>query len=150
VEDCNDKPYEFLVRNFTLLNLISQMKTNTFILIVTVYSLLLGLPAVFAPTFSVEYFGGNANDMYQRSSMNFIGGYQLAIGYLGYVAYRSSDKATRRAWLLSTAFLTFFALIVYAYNVNVRQIPPHKTLYIDCAIWAISGIASLYFWNKEK
>lgn len=70
------------------------------------------------------------------------------MGYLGYVAYRSTDKATRRAWLLSTTFLTFFALIVYAYNLNVRQMPPHKTLYMDCAIWAISGIAALYFWNK--
>ena len=126
------------------------MKTNTFILIVAAYSFLLGLPAVFAPIFSVEYFGGDATDMYQSSSMNFIGGYQLAIGYLGYMAYRSTDRATRRAWLLSITFLTFFALIVYAYNLNVRQMLPHKTLYIDCAIWAIMGIAALYFWNKEK
>lgn len=33
------------------------MKTNTYILIASVYSLLLGLPAVFAPTMSSEYFG---------------------------------------------------------------------------------------------
>ncbi|AYQ33052.1 hypothetical protein [Runella sp. SP2] len=76
--------------------------------------------------------------------MNFIGGYQLAIGYLGYVAFCSTDKAIRRSWLLSVAFLTFFALIVYAYNLNVREMPPHKTLYIDCSIWTIMGLSALY------
>lgn len=33
------------------------MKTNTYILIVLVYSLLLGLPVVFVPTMSSDYFG---------------------------------------------------------------------------------------------
>ncbi|MFN8357945.1 MAG: hypothetical protein U0Y10_26020 [Spirosomataceae bacterium] len=126
------------------------MKTNTFILIVSAYSLLLGLPAVFAPHVSNAYFGGDVEDFYQLSSMNFLGGYQLIIGYLGYAAYRSTDKLARQAWLLSITILTFFAIGVYVYNLNVRQMPPHKTLYIDCSIWAIMGLSALYFWNKEK
>ena len=126
------------------------MKTNTYILIVAAYSLLLGLPAVFAPIMASEYFGQNSPTINELSLFNFLGGYQIAMGYLGYVAYRSTDRATRRAWLLSITFLTFFALIVYAYNLNVRHMPPHKTLYMDCAIWAIMGIAALYFRNKEK
>lgn len=126
------------------------MKTNTFILIVAAYSLLLGLPAVFAPTMASDYFGQSSPTMNELSLFNFLGGYQIAMGYLGYVAYRSTDKAPRRAWLLCITFLTFFALIVYAYNLNVRHMPPHKTLYIDCTIWGIMGITALYFWNKEK
>jgi len=126
------------------------MKTNTFILIVAAYSLLLGLPAVFAPTMASEYFGRSSPTINELSLFNFLGGYQIAMGYLGYVAYRSTDRDTRRAWLLSITFLTFFAIIVYAYNLNVRQMPPHKTLYIDYAIWAVMGLAALYFWNKEK
>jgi Na+/melibiose symporter-like transporter len=126
------------------------MKTNTFILIVTAYSLLLGLPAIFAPGYSVEYFGGDATDLHQISTMTFVGGYQLAMGFLGYIAYRSTDKATKRGWLLSIAFLTFFAIVVYIYNLNIRHMEPHKTLYLDSGIWLILGISALYFWNKEK
>ena len=126
------------------------MKTNTFILIVAAYSFLLGLPAIFAPAYSAAYFGGDPNNNYELSSMNFIGAYQIALGFLGYIATKSSDKSFKRGWLLSITFLTFFALIAYTYNVNVRNMLPHKTLYFDCTIWLIMGITSLYFWNKEK
>jgi hypothetical protein len=126
------------------------MKTNTFILIVSVYSLILGLPAIFAPAFSAAYFGGDPNNLYELSSMNFIGAYQIAIGFLGYIASRSSEQSFKRSWLLSIAFLTFFAIVTYIYNVNVRNMLPHKTLYFDCTIWLSMGLASLYFWNKEK
>lgn len=126
------------------------MKTNTFILIVTAYSLLLGLPSVFAPAMSIEYFNGDATDINQLSLMNFVGGYQIAIGFLGYIAYRSADKATRQGWLLAVAFLTIYAIITYIINVYIRQMPEHKTFVIDLAIWAIMAIGALYFWNKEK
>lgn len=126
------------------------MKTKTFILIVTAYSLILGLPSVFAPAMSIEYFAGDPSDVNQISLINFLGGYQIAIGFLGYIAYRSTDKATQRGWLLSIAFLTIFAIIVYGYNLNVRNMPPHKTLIMDMSIWGIMGISALYFWNKEK
>ncbi len=126
------------------------MKTNTFILIVSAYSLLLGLPATFAPAFSAAYFGGDPNNNYELSSMNFIGAYQIAIGFMGYITTKSSDNSFKRGWLLAIAFLTFFALITYIYNINVRNMLPHKTLYFDCTIWFIIGTVSLYFWNKEK
>jgi uncharacterized membrane protein HdeD (DUF308 family) len=126
------------------------MKTNTYILIVSVYSLLIGLPAVFAPIMSSDYFGQSSPNINELSLFNFLGAYQIVMGYLGYVAYRSTDKATRRAWLLSTTFLTFFALIVYTYNLNVRHMIPHKTIVMDMGIWAIMGLSALYFWNKEK
>jgi Na+/melibiose symporter-like transporter len=126
------------------------MKTNTFILIVTAYSLLLGLPSIFTPAASLEYFAGNPTDVNQLSLINFLGGYQLAIGFLGYTAYRSTDKATRRAWLLTIAFLTIAAIIIFVYNINARMMPVHKTYMIDLCIWAILALGSLYFWNKEK
>ena len=126
------------------------MKTNTYILIVAVYSLLLGLPAVVAPMMASDYFGQASPNANELSLFNFLGGYQLAMSYLGYVAYRSTDKATRQAWLLSVTFLTFFALIVYTYNLNVRHMIPHKTIVMDMGIWAIMGLSALYFWNKEK
>jgi len=126
------------------------MKTNTFILIVTAYSLLLGLPSIFVPAMSIEYFNGDASDVNQISLINFVGGYQIAVGFLGYIAYRSTDKTTRRGWLLAVAFLTIYAIITYLINVNVRQMPEHKTIVIDMSIWAIMAMCALYFWNKEK
>jgi Na+/melibiose symporter-like transporter len=126
------------------------MKTNTFILIVMAYTSLLGLPSIFAPAMSIEYFAGDPTDVNQLSLMNFVGAYQLAIGFLGYVAYRSADKATRRGWLMSIAFLTIAAIIIFVYNINARMMPVHKTYMIDLCIWAILALGSLYFWNKEK
>lgn len=126
------------------------MKTNTFILIVAAYSLLLGLPAVFAPAMASEYFGKSLPTSNELSLFNFLGGYQLVMGFLGYAAYRSNEKTTRRAWLLAVAFLTILAEIVYFYNLNVRQIPPHKTIVMDMAIWGLMAIGALFFWNKEK
>lgn len=126
------------------------MKTNTFILIVTAYTLLLGLPELLAPTMASEYFGQTAPSVNELSLFNFLGAYQIAMGYLGFIAYRSTDKTTRRAWLLSITFLTFSAVVIYIYNLNIRNMPAHKTLYLDLSIWAILGISALYFWNKEK
>ena len=126
------------------------MKTNTFILIISAYSLLLALPAIFAPALALEYFGGTPGSMNEHSSINFIGGYQLAIGFLGFMTYRSTDKSIRRSWLLAIAFLTTYAILVYLFNTNVRNMPPTKTLYFDMSAWAVMALASLYFWNKEK
>jgi len=125
------------------------MKTNTFILIVSVYSLLLSLPAIFAPGLALEYFGGTVGNMNEHSSINFIGGYQLAMGYLGFIAYRSTDSAVRRGWLLAIAFLTIFAIGVYVFNLNVRKMPPTPTLYFDMAFWACMAVGALYFRSKE-
>ncbi len=125
------------------------MKTNTFILIVSAYSLLLGLPAVFAPDMALEYFGGTVGNMNEHSSINFIGGYQLAMGYLGFITYRSTDGAVRRGWLLAITFLTIFAITVVLFNLNVRNMPPTKTLYFDIAIWASMALGALYFRSKE-
>ncbi len=117
---------------------------------ITVYSLLLGLPAIFAPVMSSEYFGKPDPNINELSLFNFIGGYQVVMGYLGYVAYRSTDKIARRGWLLSIACLCIFAILVYVYNLNIRQMLAHKTLAIDVTIWAIIALGSIYFWNQEK
>ena len=126
------------------------MKTNTFILIISAYSLLLGLPAIFAPALALDYFGGTPGSMNEHSSINFIGGYQLAIGFLVFMIYRSADKSIRRAWLLAIAFLNTFAILVYLFNTNVHNMPPTKTLYFDMSAWAVMALSSLYFWNKPK
>lgn len=87
--------------------------------------------------------------MNEHSSINFIGGYQLAMGYLGFIAYRSTDSAVRRGWLLAVTFLTLFAIAVYLFNLNVRNMPPTQTLYFDMAIWAAMTLGALYFRSKE-
>jgi hypothetical protein len=125
------------------------MKTNTFILIVSAYSILLSLPAIFTPGLAIEYFGGTVGDMNEHASINFIGGYQLAMGYLGFITYRSTDRAVRRGWLLAVAFLTLFAIAVFLFNLNVRNLPPTKTFYFDMAFWACMAVGALYFRSKE-
>jgi hypothetical protein len=126
------------------------MKTNTFILIVAAYSLVLGLPAIFLPDFSLEYFAAHPGVPEEQSLINFIGGYQLFAAYLGFVAYRSTDRDTRRGWLLGTAFLTLLAIVIQQYDMHVRGMKTYPTMYLDEAIWLAIAIGALYFWNKEK
>jgi hypothetical protein len=125
------------------------MKTNTFILIVSAYSLLLGLPSIFLPDLSLEYFGAQVGNPEEQSFVNFLGGYQVAMGYLGYVAYRSTDRDTRRAWLLSISFLTLFAIVVQEYNLHFRGIKAYTTFYFDQVVWLAMAIGAFYFRGKE-
>jgi hypothetical protein len=125
------------------------MKTNTFILIVAAYSTILALPAIFFPDFSLTYFGISPSVPQEHSLINFVGGYQLFAAYLGYVAYRSTDRETRRGWLLATALITIFAICVQQVDLNVRGIKAYPTMYLDEAIWLAIAIGSLYFRGKE-
>jgi hypothetical protein len=71
------------------------------------------------------------------------------MSYFGYVAYRSTDRDTRRAWLLSISFLTLFAIVVQEYNLHVRDIKAYTTFYFDQVVWLIMAIGALYFRGKE-
>jgi hypothetical protein len=126
-----------------------KMKTNTFILIVAAYSTILALPAIFFPDFSLTYFGISPNVPEEHSLVNFVGGYQLFAAYLGYIAYRSTDRETRRGWLLATALITIFAICVQQVDLHVRDIKAYPTMYLDEAIWLAIAIGSLYFRGKE-
>jgi hypothetical protein len=125
------------------------MKTNTFILIVVVYSTILALPNIFFPDFSLAYFGISPSTPEEHSLANFIGGYQLFAPYLGYVAYRSTDRETRRGWLLATAFITIFAICVQQVDLHFRGIKAYSTMYLDEAIWLVIAIGAFYFRGKE-
>ena len=126
------------------------MKTNTFILIVMAYSIILALPAIFLPDYSLAYFGISPSVPEEHSLVNFIGGYQLFGVYFGYVAYRSTDRETRRGWLLATAFITLFAICVQQVDLNFRGIKAYPTMYLDEAIWLAIAIGALYFRGKEQ
>lgn len=125
------------------------MKTNTFILIVVVYSIILALPNIFLPDFSLEYFAAHPGIPEEQSLINIIGGYQLFGAYIGYVAYRSTDRETRRGWLLATAFITIFAIVIQQYDVYMRGMKVYATIYVDEAIWLAIAIGSIYFRGKE-
>ena len=125
------------------------MKTNTFILIVSAYSVILALPALFFPDFSLEYFGTHPGVPEEQSFVNFLGGYQLFAAYLGYVAYRSTDRETRRGWLLATAFITLLAIVIQQYDTYGRGMKPYSTMYFDEAIWLVIAIGAIYFRGKE-
>lgn len=125
------------------------MKTNTFIIIICVYTLILGISAIFFPSLALEYFAGDPNDQNQQSLFNFIGAYQIALAYLGYTAYKSTNSSTRKAFLLATAFLTIIAVIFVVYNMKVRQLAVGETYMVDIVVWLILAAGSLYFRSKE-
>ncbi len=125
------------------------MKTNTFIIIVTAYSILLGAVALFLPAVALEYFAGEPANVQQHSLINYIGGYQIAFGVLGYFLWKTTEKTSRKAWLLMVAFLTILAIILTIYNKTVRMIPVGETYMVDLIIWAAMAGGALYFRPKE-
>ena len=66
------------------------------------------------------------------------------------MAYRSTDRETRRGWLLATAFITLFAICVQQVDLNFRGIKAYPTMYLDEAIWLVIAIGALYFRGKEQ
>ena len=125
------------------------MKTNTFIIIVSGYTLLLGVVGLFFPSLALEYFAGEPANVQQQSLINFIGGYQIAFGILGYFLWKSSEINSRKAWLLMVAFLTIMATVLIFYNKSVRMIPVSDTYLIDIVIWIAMAGSALYFRSKE-
>ena len=125
------------------------MKTNTFIYSASAYGLLLGLPAIFLPDYSLKYFGATVGDPLEQSFVNYLGMYQIGIAYLGFQVAKSTDTTARRALLLSLAFFTLVAVVLQMYNLFVRGIPMNSTFYFDNALWLALGVGALYFWNKE-
>ncbi len=126
------------------------MKTNTFIYIISAYGLLLGIPAMFMPDFSLKYFGATVGDPLEQSFVNYLGMYQIGVAFLGYQMTKTNDVTARKAFLLASAFFTLVAVVLQMYNLFVRNIPMNPTFYLDNAIWFAFGLASLYFWAKEK
>ncbi len=126
------------------------MKTNTFLYIASAYGLLLGIPALFMPDFSLKYFGATMGDPNEQSFVNYLGMYQIGVAILGFQMTKSTDVTARRAFLLALAFFTLVAVALQMYNLFVRDIPMNPTFYLDNAIWLTLGLASLYFWAKEK
>jgi hypothetical protein len=126
------------------------MKTNTFLYIASAYGLLLGIPALFMPDFSLKYFGATMGDPIEQSFVNYLGMYQIGTAILGFQMTKSIDATARRAFLLALAFFTLIAVALQMYNLFVRDIPMNPTFYLDNAIWLTLGLASLYFWSKEK
>ncbi len=68
---------------------------------------------------------------------------------MGYVASRSTDRETRRGWLLATALITIFAIGVQQIDLNFRGIKAYSTMYLDEAIWLAIAIGAFYFRGKE-
>lgn len=121
------------------------MKSSTFIIIVAGYSILLGAVALFLPALALEYFAGEPGNVQQHSLINFLGGYQIAFGILGYFLWKSTETNARKAWLLMTAFLTILAICLIIYNKSVRMIPVGETYMVDIVIWAAMAGGALFF-----
>ena len=125
------------------------MKTNTFIIIVSDFTFLLGVMSLFFPDLALEYFAGEPDNIQQHSLINFVGVYQLAFGYLGYSLWKTTETTARKAWLLMVAFLTILCIILMLYNKIVRVIPIGDTYMVDFIIWAAMAGGALYFRAKE-
>jgi hypothetical protein len=125
------------------------MKTNTFIIIVSAYTILLGVVALFLPALALEYFAGEPANVQQHSLINYIGGYQIAFGLMGFFLWKTTESTSRKAWLLMVAFLTVLAIILTLFNKSVRMIPVGETYLVDLVIWVLIAVGALYFRSKE-
>jgi hypothetical protein len=125
------------------------MSRNTFILIVSVYSLALGLFMLFAPASATAYFGGDTANTYQVALFRFIGVLDAGLGIIGLLLWRYTNQEAMRVALLGFTWTGLASLAAGMYNAYVVQIPLQSTAYVDWAIWGGLGLGSLYFWNKK-
>ncbi|MBB3841808.1 hypothetical protein FHS57_005837 [Runella defluvii] len=71
------------------------MSRSTFIFIVSLYSLALGLFVLFVPTLATDYFGGGATNLFLVSIFRFIGVLNAGLGIVGLLLLRQSDLEIR-------------------------------------------------------
>lgn len=126
------------------------MSRSTFLLIVSVYLMALGLFGLVVPAQATGYFGGDSTNEYQVALFRFIGVLNAGLGFIGLLLRRQGNQDTMRTALLGFAWLGLASLAAGMYNAYVVKIPLQSTAYFDWAVWGGLGLASLYYWNQRK
>jgi len=125
------------------------MSRSTFILIVSLYSLALGLFMLFAPASATAYFGGDTANTYQVALFRFIGVLDAGLGIIGLLLWRHANQEAIRVALPGLAWVGLGSLAVAMYNAYAVKIPLQSTAYFDWAIWGGLGLGALYYWYKK-
>lgn len=126
------------------------MKRSAFILIPAIYGIIIGFVFLFLPKTATEYFGRNPDDLHLLSIFKFFGLLQIAYNLVGFSIRKSENMQLVKTYLLSLILVLFGSVFLSVTDVFFYGIVPHKTFYIDLAVWAILGVGSIYFYIKEK
>ncbi|MCP9769210.1 hypothetical protein EGI22_14930 [Lacihabitans sp. LS3-19] len=127
------------------------MKISNFILLVNIYGFFLAGSMLLLPSNTVEYFGGNPENLQETGLMQYLGVAHLAFNTFGFLIRKTLEKNTLKAFLTGVMIATFGGLAVSFYNVFAKNLPIHSSAIIDWSIWAILGIGSIYFFlNLSK
>ena len=126
------------------------MSRSTFILLVSLYSLLVIMGMLFAPEALLQVYGIPIIDKFHVALYQFLGMPILGLSVIGLMIRNAGPSLGLRAYLIGNAvnLLSFVALSVYL--VTVRGLPSSTFFTID-SVWRLAlGLGLIYYLMRLK
>lgn len=126
------------------------MSRSLFLLLTSIYGLLLTLSMVFTPEAALQNYGVPTIDRTHISIMQFLGLSNGAFAMLAFLSRKAPNSYSLRTILLSSATLLLAGVFMGVYQVFVLK-PPVSSLFIGDSIFRlILGLGFAYYYNREK
>lgn len=127
------------------------MKRSTFLLITSIYGAILATCMVFMPTMTLQSYGVNPPDINHKDLIQYLGEANFGLALMGFLFRNSTETQSVRIFLLGNTVVIFSAVILGVFQVVSRPADSVSNFfYFDTAFRLALGLATLYFWNKEK
>jgi hypothetical protein len=127
------------------------MKNKTFLLIMSIYGLLLGGIMLFNASGTMRDYGIQNIDSYHISIFQYLGLSDIGFSFVGLLIYKNGESASIRAMLFALVFVAISAVLKGYYDVFVVGLPSTTYFWIDSTLRLMIGLVSLYFaMRKEK
>lgn len=126
------------------------MSRSLFLLLAGIYSIVLALSMIFAPTAALESYGTGNIDLNHISLMQFLGVANLGFAALALLNRNAPNSVALRNSLLATALVVFGGVVLGLYNAYAMNVP-YSTFFIGDTLFRLAlGLAILYFYNRES
>ena len=126
------------------------MSRSTFILLVSVYSLLVVLYMWFVPVAALEGFGLPAPDKYHITQHQLMSMPILGLSIVGLMVRHAAPSVGLRAYLVGNATNLIGFVALSAYESIARDIP-FTTLFLVDSLWRLLlGLGLVYYMERLK
>jgi len=124
------------------------MSRSTFILLISLYGLLLAVGMLFAPVALLAGYGNPRVDNTHIAIFQFLGIATLGLNTVGLMIRNTEPSPGLRAYLAGTTVTLFGGVVLGVYQVLVGISPPDPTFLIDTGWRFLLGVGAGYYLLK--
>lgn len=126
------------------------MSRSTFILLASLYGLLLSVGMLFAPEALLQTYGNPVKDTLHIVLFQFLGMSNLAVGIIGLLVRNAEPSLGLRAYLTGSAVNIIGGVALGVYHVTMLGIP-NSTFFTVDSLWRLAlGLGMMYYLMRLK